>query len=126
MDGISGKNGDRRLTKCQENFVLDTRTLTTTNLSKGVERSMVTNSQEIVEKAHLTCLTPLSGVVSAFLGKRSPIVEQMVKPLFFAFHKEICSGTFSTDSEEIAKGGSQLRGFYFNDLGVGSLACASC
>jgi hypothetical protein len=60
---------------------------------------MVTNSQEIVEKAHLTFLTPLSGVIPAFLGNRSPIVERMVKPLFFAFHKETCSRTFSTDSD---------------------------
>jgi len=53
---------------------------------------------EIVEKAHLIFLTPLSEVVSPFLGKRSSIVDRMVKPLFFASHKEICSEAFSTDS----------------------------
>ena len=53
---------------------------------------------EIVQKAHLIFLTPLSGVVSPFLGKRSSIVDRMVKPLFFASHKEICSEAFSTDS----------------------------
>jgi len=57
---------------------------------------------EIVEKAHLIFLTPLSGVVSPFLGKRSSIVDRMVKPLFFASHKEICSEAFSTDSLLIA------------------------
>jgi hypothetical protein len=51
-------------------------------------------SSEIVEKAQLTFLTPLSGVVSPFLSKRSSIVEQMVKPLFLAPHREICSGLF--------------------------------
>jgi len=52
----------------------------------------------IVEKAHLTFLTPLLGVVSPFLGNRSSIVDRMVKPLFFASHKEICSEAFLTIS----------------------------
>ena len=74
-------------------------------------KRQVTTTQEIVEKAHLTFLTPLSGVVSPFLGKRSSIVDRMVKPLFFASHKEICSEAFST---ALSKATDLLPRIYFS------------
>ena len=58
----------------------------------------LSSTDESVEKVHLISSTSFSGVSLPYPSKRSSIVDRITKPLFLASYEELCSESFSTDS----------------------------